>query len=165
MSKEHTFDVVSEVDLQEVDNAVQQAVKEIQNRFDLKTSQSKLVFERSKKELELSSQDEFKLRSVVDVLQSKLVKRGISLKALQYGKPEISPSGAVRQRITLVSGISDEKSREISKLIRAAYPKVKTQYMGDRVRVTDKNKDVLQSVLGFLKGQDLTIPLQFCNFR
>lgn len=165
MGKESSFDVVSEVNLQEVDNAVQQAIKEIMTRFDLKTSQSQLEFNRQKAELEISSQDEYKLRSVIDVLQAKLVKRGVSLKALQYGRLEQSPAGAARQKISLIQGISDEKSREISKVIRSTYPKIKVQFMDNRLRIVDKEKDNLQRVIKLLKEKDFDIPLQFTNYR
>lgn len=165
MSKECSFDVVSEINIQEVDNAVQQAVKEILNRFDLKTSQSRLKFDRDKGEIELLSQDEYKLRSVLDIAQSKLVKRGISLKALQYGRLEVAPGGNACQRISLVQGIPDEKSREISKAIRSRFPKAKVQIMGDRVRVADKDRDTLQLVIKALRETDFGIPLQFVNYR
>lgn len=163
MSDMNSFDIVSKIDLQEVKNAVDQATKELAQRFDFKGSKSSMTLEAS--DLVVVSDDEYKLKSVLDILQSKLVKRGVSLKALSYGKIEEALGGTVRQKITLQQGISADKAKEISKAIRDAKFKAQTQIQGDQVRVTSKSKDELQAVIALLKGQDFGLPLQFINYR
>jgi len=163
MANLNSFDIVSKTDLQEVKNAVDQASKELAQRFDFKGSKSRITLEAT--DLIVLSDDEYKLKSVQDILQSKLVKRGVSLKALSYGAVEEALGGTVRQKITLQQGISSEKAKEIAKAIRDAKFKVQTQIQGDQVRVLSKDKDELQAVIGFLKGQDFNLPLQFTNYR
>ncbi|PDO10576.1 MAG: YajQ family cyclic di-GMP-binding protein [Candidatus Reconcilbacillus cellulovorans] len=163
MASEYSFDIVSKIDMQEVQNAVDQAMREIETRFDFKGSRSRI--EREKDALVVVSDDEAKLRSVVDILQSKLARRRVSLKALEYGKPEPAAHGTVRQRIALKQGIDAETAKKISSLIRDAKFKVKTQIRNDEVRVSGKSKDELQAVIRMLQSADLPIPLQFVNYR
>jgi hypothetical protein len=158
-----SFDIVSSVNLQEVKNAIAQATKEIQTRFDLKASGSSI--ELQGEELVLASGDEFKLKSVRDVLEERLVKRGVSLKALTYGSPDQALGGTVRQRITLQKGIPSDKAREIVKLIKGTKLKVQAAIQGDQLRVSGKNRDDLQGVIRLLKGADLGIDMQFTNYR
>lgn len=163
MAAEHSFDVVSKIDLQEVQNALQQTTKEIQQRFDLKATRSSVTLEQH--ELVAVSDDDYKLKSVLDVLQSKLVKRGVSLKALSYGKVEPAAGGTVRQRIALQQGIPSEKAKEIVKLIKGTKYKVHATIQEDQVRVSGKNKDDLQGVIQLLRGEDLGIHMEFTNYR
>ena len=158
-----SFDIVSKTDMQEVKNAVDQAAKELAQRFDFKGSKSSITLEAT--DLIVVSDDEYKLKSVLDILQSKLVKRGVSLKALSYGALEEALGGTVRQKVTLQQGISSEKAKEIAKAIRDAKFKAQTQIQGDQVRVLSKNKDELQTVIAFLKSLDFGLPLQFTNYR
>lgn len=158
-----SFDIVSKVDLQEVDNAVNQTIKEIGQRYDFKGSKSEVTLE--KDSIKVLADDDFKLKAVIDVLQSKFVKRNISPKALQYGKAEQASGGMVRQIITLQVGISKEKAKEIGQVIKETKLKVQSQIQDDQVRVTGKNIDDLQEVIRILKGKDLDIDLQFVNFR
>ena len=159
-----SFDVVSEADLQEVDNAVNQAKKEMAQRFDFKGSVSDIKNEENKK-LVVVSDDEFKLKNVIDILQGKLVKRGISLKFLDYGKIESSIGGSVKQDITLKQGIPQEKAKQINTLIKDKKLKVQPQIQGDQIRVSSKSKDELQTVMQMLRGANLDIELQFVNYR
>ncbi|HTN42590.1 MAG TPA: YajQ family cyclic di-GMP-binding protein [Nitrospiria bacterium] len=163
MANLSSFDIVSKTDLQEVKNAVDQASKELAQRFDFKGSQSRITLEGN--DLIVVSDDEFKLKSVLDILQSKLVKRGVSLKALSYGAVEEALGGTVRQKASLQQGVSSEQAKEITKAIRDAKFKAQTQIQGDQVRVLSKDKDELQAVIAFLKGQDFGLPLQFTNYR
>jgi uncharacterized protein YajQ (UPF0234 family) len=163
MSSENSFDVVSAIDMQELNNAIQQAEKEIDNRFDFKGSKSSI--ELDKNELVVISDDEYKLNSVLDVLHSKMVKRGISLKNLQYGKLEPAASSTVRQRIGLKQGIGQEHAKKINILLRDSKLKVKSQIQGDQIRVTGKSKDDLQKAIQLLRQSDIDLDLQFVNFR
>lgn len=163
MAKEASFDVVSQIDEQEVTNAVHQAVKELEQRFDFKGSKSEIRKEEDK--IVLVSDDEFKLKNVVDILESKMVKRGVSLRALKYGKIEPAAGDTVRQTIDLIQGISKENAKEITKLIKDSKLKVQAQIQGDQIRVTGKNRDDLQAVIALLKNAKLDIELQFLNFR
>ncbi len=163
MAKDCSFDIVSEVNMQEVDNAVNQATKEIGQRFDFRGSKSSLTVEENK--IKVISDDDFKLKNVVDVLQNKLVKRGIPLKNLEYGKIESSLQGTVKQMITIQRGISSEKAKKVVAAIKDSKLKVQTQIMDDQVRVTGKNKDDLQAVIAKLKQIDVAVDLQFTNFR
>jgi len=165
MAEEHSFDVVCEVDLQEVLNAVTQAVKEISQRFDFKGSKSTVELDKGKRLITLVSDDEPKLRSVIDILQSKLVKRGVALKALEYGKIEEASGATVRQTITLQQGIPQEKAKEIVKQIKDMKLKVNAEIQKDQVRVRAKNIDDLQTIISALKGKDFGIHLQFANYR
>jgi len=159
-----SFDIVSKVDLQEVSNAIQQALKEIHTRYDLKDSKSDIQMD-DKEALVLTSADEFKLKAVNDVLQSKLVKRGVPLKALAYGAIEAAAGSTVRQRITMQQGIPIEKSRDIVKLIKNSKKKVQAAIQGDLVRVSGKDRDTLQEIIALLKQQDFGIDMQFTNYR
>ena len=165
MADEHSFDVVSKVDLQEVLNAVQQATKEISQRFDFKGSKSSIELNKDKHEITLVSDDESKLKTVTDILQTKLVKRNVSLKALSYGKIEQAAGNTVRQLITLQQGIPTEKAKEIVKLIKDAKLKVQAEIQKDQVRVRAKKIDDLQTTISLLKGKDLGIHIEFINYR
>jgi len=163
MAASNSFDVVSEVSMMEVSNAVQQAMKEIRQRFDFKGSVSDIRFEEDT--LTLDSDDESRLKAVIDVLTTKLVKRGVSLKALQYGKIEPATKGSVRQVVTIQKGIPVEKAKEIVKFIKASGIRVQAQIQENQVRVSGKNRDDLQAVIGSLKAQDFGLDLQFTNYR
>ena len=159
-----SFDVVSKVDLQEVSNAIQQALKEIHTRYDLKDSKSDIHMD-EKEALVLTSADEFKLKAVNDVLQSKLVKRSVPLKAFTYGAVETAAGSTVRQRITMQQGIPIEKAREIVKVIKNSKQKVQAAIQGDLVRVSGKDRDTLQEIIALLKQSDFGIDMQFTNYR
>lgn len=160
-----SFDVVCKVDLQEVRNAIQHAMKEIQTRFDLKGSNTEMTLVEEGPSVELSSREELSLKSALDVLESKLVKRNVPLKALQRGNIESALGGTVRQRIDLQNGISTEKAREIVKMVKGTKLRVQVAIQGDQVRVTGKKKDDLQAIMGLLKERDLGIAMQFTNYR
>ena len=161
---ENSFDIVSKVDLQEVSNALQQALKEIHTRYDLKDSKSDIQLD-AKEGLVLSSADEYKLKSVNDVLQTKLVKRGVSLKALTYGAVEPAAGSTVRQKVSLQQGIPIEKAREIVKLVKNSKLKVQASIQGDFVRISGKDRDTLQQVIAMIKQSDFGIDMQFTNYR
>lgn len=161
---ENSFDIVSKVELQEVSNAIQQALKEVHTRYDLKDSKSDIQLD-GKEALVLTSADEFKLKAVNDVLQSKLVKRSVPLKALTYGTVDPAAGSTVRQRITMQQGIPIEKAREIVKLIKNSKKKVQASIQGDFVRVSGKDRDTLQEIIALLKQQDFGIDMQFTNYR
>jgi uncharacterized protein YajQ (UPF0234 family) len=165
MSKENSFDIVSVIEMQEVVNAVNQAMMEIRQRFDFKGSKSDIKLEEKDKKIVLISDDEYKMKSVIDILQSKLVKRAVSLKALKYDKVEPATGGTVRQVIILQQGIPVEKAKEIVKIIKDTKLKVQSQIQSDQVRVAGKSRDDLQSVISLLRGKDLGIDLQFINYR
>lgn len=165
MADEHFFDVVCNVDLQEVSNAVIQAMKEIEQRFDFKGSKSTIELDKGKAVITLTSDDEIKLKSVIDVLQSKLVKRSISLKALTYGKVEQAAGSMVRQVLTLQQGIPQDKAKEMVKLIKDLKLKVSAEIQKDQVRVRAKKIDDLQTIIAKLKEKDFGIALQFTNYR
>jgi uncharacterized protein YajQ (UPF0234 family) len=165
MADEHSFDVASKVDLQEVLNAVQQATKEISQRFDFKGSKSSIELNKDKHEITLVSDDESKMRTVTDILQTKLVKRGVSLKALNYGKIEQAAGNTVKQIVTLQQGIPVEKAKEIVKIIKDTKMKVQSEIQKDQVRVKAKKIDDLQTVMKLLKGKDLGIHIEFLNYR
>lgn len=158
-----SFDIVSKVEVQEVDNAVNQAVKEIAQRYDFKGSKSEISQE--KDAIKVLADDDYKLKAVIDVLQSKFLKRNISIKALQYGKVEPASGGLVRQIITIQQGISKEKGKEIISVIKESKLKVQAQIQDEQVRVTGKNRDDLQDTIQLLKGKDLDVEMQFTNFR
>ena len=160
---ESSFDVVSTVDLQEVKNAIAQAMKEIQTRYDLKGSGSDI--ELQGEELVVTSADDFKLKAVRDVLEGRLVKRNVPLKALSWGEVDKALGGTVRQKVALQKGIPTEKAREIVKLIKQTKLKVQAAIQADQVRVTGKNRDDLQAVIRLLKETDLGIDMQFTNYR
>jgi uncharacterized protein YajQ (UPF0234 family) len=163
VAAEFSFDIVCKVDLQEVKNAVQQALKEIQTRFDFRGTKTEISLAEGK--LELASADEFKLKAAYEVLQTKLVKRGVSLKALKPGKVELALGGTARQSIELQMGIPIEAAREIVKIVKATKLKVQTTIQGDQLRVTGKAKDDLQQVIRVLRESSLDIDMQFTNYR
>lgn len=162
---DNSFDIVSEVQLPEVQNAIQQALKEVHTRFDLKDSKSTIELNEKEKKILLHSKDEFKLRAVVELLEQKLVKRKVPLKALTYG-PVIPAAGStVRQEISLQQGIPIEKAREIVKRIKESKKKVQASIQGDFVRVSSRDRDTLQEVIQMLRAQDFGIDMQFTNYR
>lgn len=163
MASEYSFDIVSKVDMQEVNNAVQQAVKEIETRFDFKGSKSSISLEGES--LTVASDDEYRLKSVIDILQSKLIKRGVPIRNMDYGKIEPASGSTVRQNIKLKQGVDQDNAKKINILIRDSKLKVKSQIQGDQLRVTGKSKDDLQAVMSLLKGADLPLELQFSNYR
>ncbi|MCE5285729.1 MAG: YajQ family cyclic di-GMP-binding protein [Pelosinus sp.] len=163
MAKDCSFDIVSEVDLQEVDNAVNQATKEIGQRFDFRGSKAALSLEGET--IKIIADDDYKMKNIIDILQAKAIKRGISLKNFEYGKIESAAQGTVRQLVTIKKGISKEKGKEVVAAIKEAKLKVQAQIMDDQVRVSGKDKDDLQNVIAKLKQMDFAIDLQFVNFR
>jgi len=160
-----SFDVVSRVDMQELKNALDQTRKEIRQRFDFKDSKTDLTLKEKEKELVVISDDDYKLKAVLEILKAKCVKRGVSLKALTYGKVEEALGGTVRQVITIQSGIPDDKAKAIVKEIRDAKLRAQAQIQGDQLRVQSKSKDELQAAIAFLKQKDFGIDLQFVNYR
>jgi uncharacterized protein YajQ (UPF0234 family) len=162
---DNSFDIVSKIDLPEVSNAVQQAVKEIQQRFDLKDSRSSIELREKENKILLASSDEFKLKAVTDVLQAKLVKRSVPLKGLTYGTITSAGGSTVRQEITLQQGIAIEKARDIVKTIKDSKKKAQASIQGDFVRVAAKDRDTLQEIMALLRGHDFGIDMQFTNFR
>ena len=163
MAAENSFDVACKLDMQEVANAINQAKREIETRYDLKGAKNDVV--QDKMEIVISSGDDMKLRAVLDILQSKLHRRGIDLKALTVGEPEPAAGGTLRQRITLQDGVPIEKAREIVRLVKDTKLKVQASIQEKQVRVTGKNRDDLQAVIALLKDKDLGIALQFTNYR
>jgi len=162
---DNSFDIVSIIEMPEVINAIQQAMKEITTRYDLKDSHSDIQLNEKDKKITLASQDEFKLKAVIEILEQKLVKRKVPLKGLTYG-PLIPASGStVRQEVTLQQGIATEKAKEIVKAIKDSKKKVQASIQGDLVRVSGKDRDTLQDIIQFLRGQDFGIDMQFINYR
>jgi uncharacterized protein YajQ (UPF0234 family) len=162
---DNSFDVVSKIELPEVHNAVQQAMKEVTQRFDLKDSHSTIELNEKDKKVLLHSKDEFKLKAVVEILQSKLVKRNVPLKGLQFGEVIPAAGSSVKQEITLQQGISIEKAREIVKTVKDSKLKVQASIQGDFVRIAGKDRDTLQQVIKLLRDKDFGIDMQFINFR
>ena len=165
MADEHSFDIVSKVDMQEVSNAVQQAEKEISQRFDFKGSKSSIELNKDKAEITLVSDDEYKLNSLTEILKNKLVKRNVSLKALGFGKIEKAAGDTVRQIITLQQGIAQEKAKDLVKLIKDTKLKVQAEIQKDQVRVRAKKIDDLQTIIGILKGKEFDFHIEFINYR
>lgn len=165
MAKESSFDVVSTVDIQEVDNAYTQAKKELKQRYDLKDTNSDIALDKSKKTLTVTAPSDFVAKQVIDIITSKLVKRGIDLNALKWGKLEAATGGTVRQTATIVEGIDREISAKINKDIKAQKFKAKVQIEGDKLRVSSASIDTLQEVIAFLKSNDYGQPLQYVNYR
>ncbi|NTU26803.1 YajQ family cyclic di-GMP-binding protein [Bacillus tequilensis] len=163
MAKESSFDIVSKIELPEVQNAIQIALKEISTRYDFKGSKSDISLD--KEELVLVSDDEFKLSQLKDVLVGKLIKRNVPTKNIEYGKIENASGGTVRQRAKLVQGIDKDNAKKINTIIKNSGLKVKSQVQDDQVRVTGKNKDDLQQIITAVRGADLPIDVQFINFR
>ena len=165
MAKESSFDVVSTVDMQEVDNAYQQAKKELSQRYDLKGSGAELSLDKQKKTITVAAPADFVARQVIDIMGSKLIKRGIDLTAVKWGDPQPATGQSVRQTATIVEGIDKETAGKINKDIKAQKLKVKVTIEGDKLRVTSASRDTLQEVIAFLKGQDYGQPLQYVNYR
>jgi uncharacterized protein YajQ (UPF0234 family) len=163
MAEQNSFDIVSQVDYAEVTNAINQTIKEVRQRFDFKGSQAAVVLE--DKNLVLTAEDETRLRNMNDILQQKLVRRGIPLKALTYGKVEAAAGGTVRQHVELQQGIPQEKAKEIVKFIKDSKAKVQAAIQGDAVRITGKDRDTLQDIIAQLKAKDFGINMQFTNYR
>jgi uncharacterized protein YajQ (UPF0234 family) len=162
---DNSFDIVSQVEMPEVLNAIQQAMKEVHQRFDLKDSKSSIELNEKERKVLLASKDEFKLKAITEVLESKLVKRKVPLKALTFGPVEPAAGSTVRQEITLQNGIPTEKAREIVKSIKDTKKKVQAAIQGDLVRVSGKDRDTLQQVIQHLRSQDFGIDMQFTNYR
>jgi uncharacterized protein YajQ (UPF0234 family) len=163
MGVDHSFDIVSRLDLQEVSNAVNVALKEIRNRFDFKNSRAEIVLEKDK--LTLVAEDDFKIKALRQALEEKLVKRKVPLKALEYGRIEDGANRTVKQDVVFQAGIPVEKAREIVKLVKGGKFKAQVAIQGDEVRVSSAKIDVLQEVMAFLRGRDLGINMQFTNYR
>jgi uncharacterized protein YajQ (UPF0234 family) len=162
---ENTFDIVSKIELPEVSNAIQQAVKEIQQRYDLKNSHSSIELNEKDQKILLQSQDEFKLKAVVEILEQKLVKRKVPLKGLNFGTVMPAAGSTVRQEVTLQQGIPIEKAREIVRVIKDSKKKVQASIQGDFVRVSGKDRDALQDIIQLLRGNEFGIDMQFTNYR
>jgi cyclic-di-GMP-binding protein len=163
MAQQNSFDIVSQVDRAEVMNGINQTMKEVRQRFDFKASRANVVLE--DKELVLAAEDETKLRNMNDILQQKLVRRGVPLKALSYGKVEPAAGGTVRQRIQIQQGIPQDKAKEVVKFIKDSKAKVQAAIQGDIVRVSGRDRDQLQGVIAQLKEMDFGIHMQFTNYR
>jgi uncharacterized protein YajQ (UPF0234 family) len=164
MASDNSFDVVSKVDLAEVKNAVDQATKEINTRFDLKDTKSRITIEGADA-IQLASQDEYKLEAVKEILRQKLVKRGVSLKNLEYEKLEPAANSSVRQKIKMVQGIPPEKARQVAALVKEMKLKAQASILGDTVRVVSKDRDTLQQIMAKLRAADFGVALQFTNYR
>lgn len=165
MAKESSFDVVSTVDMQEIDNAYQQAKKELTQRYDLKGSGAELSLDKQKKTITVAAPADFVARQVIDIMGSKLIKRGIDLAAVKWGDPQAATGQSMRQTATIVEGIDKETAGKINKDIKAQKLKVKVTIEGDKLRVSSASRDALQEVIAFLKGQDYGQPLQYVNYR
>ena len=165
MAKESSFDVVSTVDMQEIDNAYQQAKKELTQRYDLKGSGAELSLDKQKKTITVAAPADFVARQVIDIMGSKLIKRGIDLAAVKWGDPQAATGQSVRQTATIVEGIDKETAGKINKDIKAQKLKVNVTIEGDKLRVSSASRDALQEVIAFLKGQDYGQPLQYVNYR
>jgi len=165
MADNSSFDIVSKVDMQEVDNALNQARKEIIQRYDFKGSKTSIDLQQKENQIVLISDDDFKMKAVIDIVQSKLIKRSVPLKALSYGTIEAAAGGTVRQVITLQNGIDKENAKLLTKMIKESKLRVQAQIMEDQVRVSGKNKDDLQSVIALVRQADLPFAVQFVNYR
>ncbi len=165
MPQQFSFDIVSSVPLQEIDNAVNQAIKELSTRFDFKGSKSSIEFLKGENKIIVVADDEMKLRNLLDILKTRMASRKVSLKALQFKDPEKAFEGTLRQEITLVQGIPSDKAKEIVKAIKESKIKVQAAIQGEQVRVTSKSKDELQEVMNCVRNLPLDIPLQFTNYR
>lgn len=165
MAEQFSFDIVSQVNFQEIDNAVNQAIKELRNRFDFKGSKSGVEFLKNEMKICLVADDDLKLRNLQDIVKSRMAARRISVKALQFQEPEKAFEGTIRQEVSIVSGIPQEKSKELVKGIKDLKLKVQVAIQGEEIRVSSKSKDELQSVIQYLRENPPEIPLQFINFR
>ncbi|HXH86504.1 MAG TPA: YajQ family cyclic di-GMP-binding protein [Nitrospira sp.] len=165
MADQFSFDVVSEVNMQELKNALDQATKEVKQRFDFKDSKTDITLKEKEKELVVVSDDDYKLNAVQEIIKAKCVKRGVSLKAFEYGAVEPALGGTVRQTAKIQSGLASEKAKEVTKTVKESKLKVQAQIQGEQVRVLSKSKDELQATMALLKGKDFGIDLQFTNYR
>lgn len=165
MADQFSFDIVSEVDMQELKNALDQAVKEIKQRFDFKDSKTEILLKEKEKELVVVSDDEYKLAAVQEIIKAKCVKRGVSLRAFTHGSIEPALSGTVRQISKIQSGLASDKAKEIAKSIKESKLKVQAQIQGEEVRILGKSKDELQGAIAFLRGKDFGIDIRFTNYR
>ncbi len=165
MASTFSFDVVSEVNFMEVENAINQAQKELAQRFDFKGSKSSIDYNKTDKKITLIGDDDFKLKALIDIVEGKFAKRGVSLKTLNYKPKEQAFEGTVRQVIELISGLPSDKAKELSKLIKDSKIKVNTQIEGSKVKVSSAKKDDLQAVIAYLKTANFPLPLQFTNYR
>jgi len=165
MAKNSSFDIVSEIDFQEVDNAVNQATKEIIQRYDLKDSKTELELNKKDKFINLNTKDDYSLKQSTDILQTKFIKRKLSIKVMKPEEPETAASGRLRQKINLQSGISKDNAKKITKMIKDLKLKVNTQIMDEKIRVQGAKKDELQTVIQKVKEADLDFPVQFVNFQ
>jgi uncharacterized protein YajQ (UPF0234 family) len=165
MAQQNSFDIVSEVNMQEVDNALNQARKEVATRYDFKDSKTTIDFAEKEKEVTVHTEDDFRLKAVIDILQSKFIKRGIAIKTLKYGNVETAAGSTVRQKITLQVGIDKENAKKLVQIIKDTKIRVQPSIMEDQVRVSGKDKDDLQTIIATLRGTEFPLPLQFTNFR
>jgi len=165
MAQQFSFDVVSQFDEQEVDNAVNQARKEVDQRYDFKGSNTTIDMNLKEKTITLHTSDDMKLRALHEILNGKMIKRGISLKALDYGKEEPATGGSIRQVIKLKSGLESEQAKQITKMVKDLKMKVQAAIQGEEVRITGKSKDDLQTAMQTLKAQNFDFPIQFTNYR
>ena len=165
MAQNHSFDIVNEIDFQEADNAVNQGIKEIHQRYDLKDSNTEIELNKKDKFISINSKDDYSLKASIDILQSKFIKRGISIKALKYGEPETASGGRIKQKIDLQSGISKEQAKKITSLIKISKLKVSAQIQDEQVRVQGTKIDDLQAVIKLVKDSELDFPTQFTNMK
>jgi len=165
MADNFSFDIASEVDLQEADNAVNQAKKELSQRYDFRGSKSSIEYNRDEKKITLIADDDFKLRSLTDILSTKIVKRGISLKSLNFKDPEKAFEGTLRQVIEINTGIPKEKAKDLAAIIKGLNLKVQAQIEGEKLRVSSPKKDDLQAVIAHLRAIDFPVAISFCNYR
>jgi uncharacterized protein YajQ (UPF0234 family) len=165
MAKNSSFDIVSEIDFQEIDNALNQAIKEIRQRYDLKDSKTELELNKSDKIINLNTKDDYARKQSIDILQTRMIKRGLSIKALKMDEPESAAAGRIKQKINLQSGISKDNSRKITKLIKELKLKVNAQIMDEKVRVQGAKKDELQAVMQAVRDADFDFPVQFVNYQ
>ena len=160
-----SFDIVSEVNLQEVDNAVNQANKELSQRYDFKDSKASIAYDRAEKKLILIADDDFKLRALTDILATRMAKRGISLKSVKFNNPEKAFEGYLRQTADICMGIDKEKAKELTGIIKKLGLKVQAQIEGEKIKVSSAKKDELQAVITHLRALNFSLPLNFCNYR
>jgi len=160
-----SFDIVSEVDLQEVDNAVNQAIKELSQRYDFKNSKASIAFDRKEKKITLIADDDFKLRALTDILATRLAKRGVSIKAFKFNDPEKAFEGYLRQTVEICMGIDKERAKELAGIVKGLGLKVQAQIEGEKIKISSAKKDELQAVIAHLRVLDFSLPLNFCNYR
>jgi uncharacterized protein YajQ (UPF0234 family) len=165
MAKNSSFDIVSEIDLQEVDNALNQAIKEIHQRYDLKDSHTELELNKKDKIINLNTKDDYSRKQSIDILQTRFIKRGLSIKAMKMDEPETAAGGRLKQKISLQSGISKDNAKIITKMIKDMGVKVSAQIMDEKIRVQGAKKDDLQEVIKAVKEADLSFPVQFVNYQ